>query len=264
MTDCILSIGGSDTWGGGGIATDLKTFDHWGYFGLAAITCLAVKDPSEGFSVLPIELSAIEAQLRTIQEDIPLAAIKIGLLHQVDTIHLVADFCLHYRGQIPIVLDPVMAFKEGDLTYQGHYLEALRKLIPLVDVITPNFHEGQLLSGHPGDAQPDTLLTMAEELYRQYHRPILLKGQRQALADDATDLLYTAAGPTYYHLPYLKTGTVNGAGCCLSAALASALADQHPLKEAAHLAKQFTHEAIQHGLPLANNSGNVYHPCPKR
>lgn len=36
----ILTIGGSDPFAGGGIQTDLKTFENFGLFGLSALTSI--------------------------------------------------------------------------------------------------------------------------------------------------------------------------------------------------------------------------------
>ena len=42
MTRTILTIAGSDTLAGGGLQSDLKTFEDYHLFGLTAITCIAV------------------------------------------------------------------------------------------------------------------------------------------------------------------------------------------------------------------------------
>lgn len=262
LTKCILSIAGSDSWGGGGIATDLKSFDHFGFFGLTAITCLAVKDEKQGFSVLPIDQRAIEAQLKTIKEDVPLAAIKIGLLHQVETIQLVKEFCQHYQGKIPIVLDPVMAFKEGEVNYQGQYLSSLLDLISKVDLITPNLHEAELLSGQKLGKGLDDFIHLAKTIYEKTSTPTFLKGRDHLSSREAIDVLYSKEGARIYRLSHLPSKTLNGAGCCLSSAATAALACPYPLEEALTLAKSFTHQAIASGIELSNNSGNVYHPCP--
>ena len=43
----ILTIGGSDPFAGGGIQTDLKTFEDFGLFGLSALTSRSEEHTSE-------------------------------------------------------------------------------------------------------------------------------------------------------------------------------------------------------------------------
>ena len=61
-----LTIGGSDTWGGGGIQTDLRTFEQLDVFGLSVLTCLAV-EAADDFVIRPLPVALVEEQLQTIE-----------------------------------------------------------------------------------------------------------------------------------------------------------------------------------------------------
>ena len=41
MKRCLLTIGGLDVLGGGGIGTDMKTMEHYGFFSLSVIGLVA-------------------------------------------------------------------------------------------------------------------------------------------------------------------------------------------------------------------------------
>ena len=107
----ILTIGGSDPFAGGGIQSDLKTFENFQLFGMSALTCVGMLDENNAFLLENLPAKWLEQQLASIQKMTDLAGIKIGLLHSLEAIMIVRDF-LKKHPQIPIVLDPVLAFKE--------------------------------------------------------------------------------------------------------------------------------------------------------
>lgn len=89
----VLSIAGLDSLAGGGMTADLKTFEEFGVFGHALLTCVvAIKDDLM-FHDLPEPV--IQAQLDSLRSVVSLDAIKIGLLHQTAIIELLRDFYKH-------------------------------------------------------------------------------------------------------------------------------------------------------------------------
>ena len=71
--------------------------------------------------------------------------LKIGMLFSTEIITTVGDFLKQYP-EIPIVLDPVMVAKSGDLLLQDNAINTLRDvLVPLATIITPNLPEAQEL-----------------------------------------------------------------------------------------------------------------------
>ena len=138
----ILTIGGSDPFAGGGIQSDLKTF--------------------ENYHVSP---EWLEQQLFSIDQMVNLDGIKIGLLNSMAAIDVVTEF-VKRQTDIPIVLDPVLAFKETDDLAQDTYSKHLvDHLFPLADVVTPNLKEAALLTGKNDSFQLEEIRKMAKEIY---------------------------------------------------------------------------------------------------
>ena len=77
----ILTIGGSDPFAGGGIQTDLKTFENFGLFGLSALTSIGALDINERCMLESISLELLKRQLVSIDKMTSLDGIKIGLLN---------------------------------------------------------------------------------------------------------------------------------------------------------------------------------------
>ena len=61
----VLSIAGSDPSGGAGIQADLKTFQHFGIYGMAAISLITVHNTLGIKEVLVIHPDKIKAQILT-------------------------------------------------------------------------------------------------------------------------------------------------------------------------------------------------------
>ena len=141
MTKIILTIGGSDPFSGGGIQTDLKTFENHQVFGLSTLTCLATA-PKNHFQIHDLETSLVKEQLASIPAG-SLDGIKIGLIHSEESMLQIATFLKKHAG-LPVVLDPVLAFKETTSVYEKRYMQLLiEKLFPFATIITPNLKEAE-------------------------------------------------------------------------------------------------------------------------
>lgn len=260
MIKRVLTIAGSDTWGGGGLQTDLKTFENFKVFGLSVITCVAVEEDTKGFVIRALPAELIAAQLATIENSFALDGIKIGLLANSEIVAVVADFCKRQAQKgVPIVLDPVLAFKETSAKAQHTYIEQIRALGKFATLVTPNLQEAELLSGV---AQVRTIATMkqaATQLYEQSKTPVVIKGGVGVRGDEAVDVFFDGAEFYQFAKPKTSKVTTNGAGCCFSASLCAKLAQGQAILPALQASKQFVFEAIEEGLLVTTNSGNVWH-----
>ena len=258
MARFTLTIGGSDTWGGGGIQTDLKTFENLTTFGLSVLTCIAVEKENE-FVIRNLDAKLVEEQLETIEKYYKLDAVKIGLLGNVEIIEVVKAFCQRNAKQFPIILDPVMAFKESEHALKQTYLQKLIELFPFADLITPNLIETQLLLGGISIQTKEDIFLAAEKLSLMTKRKVLLK----AGATHGFDLYQTAYFSQLFEGPISNKKTVNGAGCCLSAAICAYLAQGASLLKSIEKGKKFVYEAIETCV-VVGEAGNVWHPTNER
>ena len=216
-----LSIAGSDCCGGAGIQADLKTFQSLGVYGAAALTAITAQN-SRGVQqaeALPPDL--VVAQVDAVYADLPVAAVKTGMLANAPVVEAVAA-ALGRWGAAKVVVDPVVFAKDGtrllDEAGTGRLLHAL---LPLALLVTPNAPEAQVLSGVAitGEA---AARRACRRLAGYGPRYVLLKGGH--LPGDPVDLLYD--GRRYHRLTYprLEGVPVHGTGCTLSAAIAAYLA----------------------------------------
>ncbi len=235
-----LSIAGFDGSGGAGLQADLKTFSALGCYGMTVLTALPIQNTLGVRQCYAIPLDAIEAQLNAIFDDIIPDSIKIGMLFQRDIVELVASFLSRHAVGIPIVLDPVMVAKSGDHLLLPEAVDTLiQRLIPMVQLITPNLPEAAVLAG-----SSDEMETLAEQLLALGPEAVLLKGGHQT-GEESNDLYRAQSGESIWlNSPRIKSHNTHGTGCTLSAAIAAHLALGLPVIEACRLAKNYLSGAI--------------------
>ena len=142
----VLTIAGSDCSGGAGVQADLKTMIAHKVYGMSAITALTAQNTTGVFGVLEASPEFVAQQIDAVFEDIPPAAVKIGMVSSGALIETIAD-SLKQHGAERIVVDPVMAATSGARLIDEEAIATLKeRLLPLAMLITPNIPEAQILS----------------------------------------------------------------------------------------------------------------------
>ncbi|MGK0551984.1 bifunctional hydroxymethylpyrimidine kinase/phosphomethylpyrimidine kinase [Enterococcus faecalis] len=256
MTKKILTIGGSDPFSGGGIQTDLKTFENFRLFGLSALTCIATAQGNQ-FQVHNLSAKLLESQLASLPKA-SLAGVKIGLIHNIQSISVIRSFLIK-QPDLPIVLDPVFVFKESASRYEKEYIAALsNELFPLATVITPNLKEAELLTKRQLTTIDD-VQAGAEQLYEMGASSVVIKGGNRLAGDKAVDNFYDGKRHRLYSKPKQQVKTINGAGCGFSSAIAAGLVLGEELTSAITNAKQYISESITSGVTIDSEFGSVWY-----
>src|SRR3954452_375841 len=178
----VLSIAGSDSGGGAGIQADLKAFAACGVHGMTAITALTAQNTVGVTGVHTVPAAFIVEQVRAVQDDIGVDAVKIGMLGTAATVEAVAAALDLLDGGTPVVIDPVMVSESGGVLLDEAARGALvRLLLPRATVITPNVPEARVLAG---EADPEEL---ARRLHALGPQNVVVTGGHR---DEATDLLF--------------------------------------------------------------------------
>ncbi|QFP79283.1 bifunctional hydroxymethylpyrimidine kinase/phosphomethylpyrimidine kinase [Latilactobacillus graminis] len=254
----ILTIAGSDTLGGGGIQADLKTFEALQTFGVSALTCVATVLPNGHLQIHDLPKDTILEQIDAILNYVPLTHVKIGLIHQPDTLHAICSR-LRQHPELTIITDPVLVFKEAAVSAHQVYLDILKhELLPLSTVVTPNLVEAQQLSDTPPITTRAKMLAAATTIQTLGPQHVIIKGGQRFPGEQAVDLLKSGATTHYLEAPRLETTTIDGAGCTFSAALTAELANGKSLESAVARAKKFVYAGLKDGVHLRHGLGNVW------
>lgn len=218
----VLVIGGSDPSGGAGVQADLKSVAAMGCYGMAAIAALTVQNTLGVLAVMPVEPAWLEAQVRAVLDDMPVDAVKLGMLGTPGNVRAVERALERWPGAL--VVDPVGAAKGGRSLQGADTLVALQRLAGRAAVVTPNLEEAwafprgvRLVKGGHGD------------------------GDRLAdvLVDDAGREL------ARWEHPRVSSLHTHGTGCTLASAIAARLARGEGVVAACGAAITYVQEQIR-------------------
>lgn len=250
---CVLAIAGSDSGGGAGIQADSRAIRALGAFAVTAITAVTAQSTRGVSAWLPVEPRLIAAQVKAVLDDMPVGAVKIGLLPGAAAVRAVAEALEGHR--IPVVLDPVVGSTTGTqfLDDAGRRLMR-RRLFPLATLVTPNWPELALFSGRPVVDEAGAERA-ARRLAEAADCAVLAKGGHGRGARCA-DLLVRAGEPVVRFVgPRRRTMNTHGTGCTLASGIATGLARGWDLPKAIDRARALLQEGLCAGRDYRWGSG---------
>ncbi len=243
-----LTIAGSDPSAGAGIQADLKSFAALRVYGTSVISALTVQNTQSVQACQGVNPDLVEQQLRALLTDMPIAAIKTGMLHSAELINRVSRVLSEPEySAIPLVVDTVMVSSSGTPLLDNAGIRALQEqLLPRATLFTPNLDEAAILLGlsesqakqRPIENDAERIL-WAQQLLElttdcgngQNSASVLLKGGHGdgALAQDILLLSDASVTPGQdrdyvFSAPRIKARNTHGTGCTLSAAITAELA----------------------------------------
>jgi hydroxymethylpyrimidine/phosphomethylpyrimidine kinase len=229
----VLILAGIDPTGHAGLFRDQEICRQATTPFIAIPTALTLQNDKNYWQTLPVPAKTLQKMLDDINPK-SLGAIKMGMLVNEEIVKMVVRFIRHAKKQNPkikTVWDPVFKSSSGGILLDtaGQKL-AIKNLWPLVDLVTPNAIEAQILSGKKIKRNGPKL---AENLYLKKHVAIYLKGGHTA--QKATDYFHDGAlqilsGP-------VSKAKLRGTGCTLATIIAGILTKEVPLADACFQAK---------------------------
>lgn len=219
----ILLIAGSDSIGGAGVQADIKTCEALGCYSATAITCAVAENTAEVADIVPMPLSFIKSQIECILKELRIDAVKIGMLFSAEIMQALVPILRQF--EVPVVLDPVCISKGGSPLIEPSAISALKELLPLATISTPNRFEFKELFGEKASS---------------FACDVLVKKNSQ---DDATDVLYKKSGQRVEFVSaLLEPNLIHGTGCTLSTAIGCFLARGLSVEDAIKNAKEYARD----------------------
>lgn len=243
----VLIFAASDPTSGAGIQADILTLASLGCHPLTAITALTVQDTSGVLQLQPVAAEFLEQQARTILEDMPVAAFKIGVLGSVANVLAVAEIVSDYP-EIPLILDPVLASGRGDSLSGEDIIAAMREmLLPQTTIVTPNAPEARRLVESDEDDGEPTIDICAERLIELGAQYVLITGTHES-TPEVINTLYGAQGVMRRDRWERLPGSYHGSGCTLASAIAGCIAGGASVEEAVRDAQDYTWQTLNNGF----------------
>jgi len=243
----VLSFAASDPTGGAGLQADLLTLASMGCHPLSVVTALTVQDTRGVEALHAIDADWVGEQARTLLEDMPVAAFKLGVLGSAENAAVIADVLEDYPG-VPVILDPVIASGRGDALADDVLVDALRGLIlPQSTIVTPNSLEARRLAEDELEEEALDLESCAGRLLAMGCDYVLVTGTHE-LGAEVVNTLYAQSGIVRADRWPRLAGSYHGSGCTLASAIAAALANGLGVPEAVRDAQEYTWQALASGF----------------
>jgi hydroxymethylpyrimidine/phosphomethylpyrimidine kinase len=238
----ILAIAGSDSSGGAGIQADIKTITMLGGYAMTAITAVTAQNTLGVSAVEVLSPELVASQIEACVSDIPVSAIKIGMLGSPEIAHTVADI-LENAG-VPIVFDPVMVATSGSALASKETIAAFDRLMRIATLTTPNLPELAALGGR------EAILEKS---------PNLLIKDGHGDGERIEDLLVTPHGDYSFYSKRIDTRHTHGTGCTLASAIATGLGEGLQIDDAVDRGIAFVQRAIAAAPGFGKGNGPLGH-----
>jgi hydroxymethylpyrimidine/phosphomethylpyrimidine kinase len=243
----VLVFAGTDPTSGAGLQADILTLASLGCHPLSVVTAVTVQDTLGVDDFLVLDPAWVADQARAVLEDMPVAAIKLGMLGSVEIVSAIAEIVSDYPD-IPLVLDPIVASGRGDELANEELIDAMKDLLlPQTTLLTPNSIEARRLAQDEIDEDAEHDLDVcAERLLELGCEYVLITGSHEQSAE-VENALYGRDGAVQTLSWERLQGSYHGSGCTLASACAALLAQGMSVPEAAKAAQEFTYQTLRYG-----------------
>lgn len=241
----ILTIAGHDPSAGAGITSDIKTFEAHNLYGLSVCTAITVQNDIDFKHCEWISAEVIISQIETLFKRFEISVIKIGIIQSWDVLSLVLDKLQALNSEVKIILDPIIKASAGFDFHTTENQEVLDKIWEQCFIITPNYHEIQIL--YPNLDIQDTIehISGLTNIY--------LKGGHRTNKKGWDELYHSNIVQINIEPKAEKVSEKHGSGCVLSSALASYILLEQNLEDASKNAKYYTERFLNSNTSLLGN-----------
>ncbi len=234
-----LTVAGSDSVGGAGVQADVKAMAVLGVHAASVITAITAQNTRGVSGILPVSEEFVKSQLEAVLRDCDVKAVKTGMLYSPEIAETVIDILEDH--EMPLVVDPVLVSGTGfDLAESSLVRTLKRDVIPISELVTPNKHEAEVLSGMSIRNKDD--LMFACEVIGKEGTSVYIKGGHFN-TPTVVDYLYLSSEFTKFEYPRLKKSG-HGSGCVLSSYITANLAKGIDIMNAVVKSRDLIQESI--------------------
>ena len=241
------SVAGSDPSAGAGLQIDLKTMTACGVWGMTVVAALTAQNANHVRAIAEVDPAFVQNQIKTLEEDFPIACYKTGMLGNAPTVRAFAGAL---PDGVPLVVDPVLiATREYRLTDDSGAAALVEELVPRASVVTPNIPEAESLSGI-AITDAASMEDAAGWFLDRGAGAVVLKGGHAAFRK-GVDVFLDRNGMRLLSGNVYPFPDVHGSGCCFASAIASYIALGYPVAEAVERGKEFVDGALRYAVEYA-------------
>ena len=246
----ILCLSGFDPSGGAGIQADIESIASMGGHAVPVITALTVQNTQNVSYFEPVEQKLFTDQLNKLLEDVPVKAIKIGMVGSVKIMESINTLLKQYPD-LPVIYDPVLSAGGGANLTQSDMFNAIEELLlPYTTILTPNSPEARLLSNE------NDLKDCGLKLMEKGCDAVLLTGTHED--KEHVDNLWFSEGKyvetfSWDRLPH----EYHGSGCTLASAIAALIAQGLDPFNAINEAQDYSWNTLKHAFKIGRENDQL-------
>jgi hydroxymethylpyrimidine/phosphomethylpyrimidine kinase len=235
----VLCLSGHDPSGGAGLQADIEALIAQGCHAAPTVTALTVQDTVDVIDFRVLDRDWVLAQAHAVIADLPVAAVKLGMLGSVDMVETVLEIMQKLPG-VPLVCDPVLRAGGGGALGKDEVGYAMReRLFPVATIATPNLPEAQILAELPNGTADEC----AEKLLPYVHNLLITGGHGDE--EEVVNRLYCRDGSQHSYSCARLPGSYHGSGCTLASALSGRLALGENMVSAVKTALDYTWRCLR-------------------
>ena len=235
----VLCLSGHDPSGGAGLQADIEALLAQGCHAAPVVTALTVQNSVDVTDFRVLDRDWVLAQAQAVITDMPIAAVKLGMLGSLAMVETVLMIMEKLPG-VPLICDPVLRAGGGGALGKDEVGYALREqLLPRASIATPNLPEARILAELP----EGTADQCAAKLLPHTQQLLITGGHGDE--SQVHNRLYLGDGSCQdFSCPRLP-GSYHGSGCTLASTLAGRLALGEGLSSAVQTALDYTWRTLR-------------------
>ena len=260
----VLNISANDPLGLSGIQADSRAMSSMNVHCASIITATTAQTQHDFYDLNAVTKEAFKSQLDALYSQDIFSVIKVGLIADYNQAIILNEHALLKQKQI--ILDPVLAASSGSIAQLSDRIKAIKLLMPMLSMITPNHDEVLALVGVAIDSA-DSLKKAAHEFMKLGVGSVLIKGGHGTnvmsainRADGCEDYFYSSSHCFYLSHDLHNREYSRGTGCILASLISSALAFGNSLADAVVMAKMQLDAGFRQRFKLDENSGSLQPP----
>lgn len=235
----VLCLSGHDPCGGAGIQADIEAILAQNCHAAPTITALTIQNTVDVIDFKVLDSAWVLAQTNAVLKDMPIAAIKLGMLGNMEMVETIIEIAKQ-NPHLPLICDPVLRAGGGGTLGKGHIAYAIReKLLPLATISTPNLPEARILA-----ELPEGTADQCAEKLKPYYKYLLITGGHEN-DPKIYNRLYSQQGDRQTFTCERLQGNYHGSGCTLASTLAARLALGENLASAVESALNYTWRTLR-------------------
>lgn len=229
-----MSIAGFDPSGGAGLLADIKTMEQLKVQGLGICTAMTLQTESQCLSLNWQSIFEIIQSIEVLMKKYDVQVVKIGVVKNAWMLAEILKTIRSIHSEAKIVWDPVLKSTSEFSFFDLNTIPELENVLKQIDLITPNYHEYQVLNDNNLFSQSGSSCSV---LIKGGHREdkvgtdILIENGKEIIieSNDKASVFYSK----------------HGSGCVLSSAIASYLALGNNLEEACRSGKLYIEKFLK-------------------